>query len=134
MSASAQAQAADQRNAPRSRSLLRGRILFNNDRSALDCIVRNVSDTGARLEVENGHLAPNEFDVFVPQKNRTFHAQLAWRVDENMGVRFVDDSERSEKLREQNRALREENETLRRTVQNLKLRIRHITGDSEAEG
>ena len=51
MTQSAPKPASDQRIAPRLKALLAARISFNNGQSALDCLIRNLSDTGAKLIV-----------------------------------------------------------------------------------
>ena len=38
----------EKRKSSRARSLLAGRIIFNNRTSVIDCTVRDISDTGAK--------------------------------------------------------------------------------------
>src|SRR3954452_22989390 len=86
----------DQRVAPRMRTLIAARISFNNGQSALDCLIRNLSDTGAKLIVSAAVTLPECFDLIVPQKSLTRRARIAWRRGEAIGVRFDDDAPRSE--------------------------------------
>jgi hypothetical protein len=82
---------AERRTAARLRSLLRGRIVFNNGNSTLDCTVREISSDGARLEVSEAVTIPDRFDLFIPQKNQTSHAVIVWRRENSIGVTFERD-------------------------------------------
>ena len=39
----------ERRAATRQKSFLQGRIYFNNRRTSVDCLVRDISETGAKL-------------------------------------------------------------------------------------
>lgn len=85
----------EQRRQPRLRVFLKGRIHFNNGASSIDCLVRDMSSTGARLLLSETATLPDRFDLFIPQKERTFRAQLRWRREEGIGVNF-DEADGSE--------------------------------------
>ena len=84
--------ASDQRAAPRMRTLIAAKIGFNNGQSALDCLIRNLSDTGAKLIVSAAVTLPECFDLIVPRKSLTRRVRIAWRRGEEIGVRFEDAS------------------------------------------
>jgi hypothetical protein len=79
---------AEKRSAPRLRSFLKGKAIFNNRQSTLDCLVRDISATGARLEVSNAVLLPELFDLYVPQKDTTYRVRISWRAEGEIGVEF----------------------------------------------
>jgi hypothetical protein len=79
---------AEKRSAPRLRSFLKGKAIFNNRQSTLDCLVRDISATGARLEVSNAVLLPEVFDLHVPQKDTTYRVRISWRAEGEIGVEF----------------------------------------------
>src|SRR4051794_29867570 len=79
---------AEKRSAPRTRSFLKGKAIFNNRQSTLDCLIRDISSTGARLEVSNAVLLPDAFDLYVAQKDATMRARITWRRDGEIGVEF----------------------------------------------
>jgi hypothetical protein len=79
---------AEKRSAPRTRSFLKGKAIFNNRQSTLDCLVRDISASGARLEVSNAVLLPDSFDLYVAQKDSTSRARITWRRDGEIGVEF----------------------------------------------
>jgi hypothetical protein len=79
---------ADTRAAPRMRSFRKGKAIFNNRQSTLDCLVRDISSTGARLEVSNAVLLPELFDLYVAQKDVTYRVRITWRAEGEIGVEF----------------------------------------------
>ncbi len=76
----------ENRIAPRKRVLKAGTIEFGG--GAIDCTVRNLSDTGAALFVESPVGIPTEFNLIVisDQVNRT--CSVVWRKDNRIGIRF----------------------------------------------
>ena|SRR5690349_6101395 len=78
----------ERRNAARQKSFLQGRIYFNNRRSAIDCLVRDVSPEGARLIFSQTGSIPDVIDLHIPQKDQTLRAEVQWRSDREVGVAF----------------------------------------------
>ncbi|MCJ2011062.1 PilZ domain-containing protein [Methylobacterium sp. J-076] len=78
----------EQRKQPRLRVFLKGRIHFNNGASSIDCLVRDMSAQGARLMLSETATLPEKFDLFIPQKERTYRACLRWRREDGIGVTF----------------------------------------------
>jgi hypothetical protein len=85
------ADAAFDRAAPRTRTLLQARIEFNNGATTVDCTVRDLSDTGARLQVGESVVIPSKFALFVPKHNRRYGAVLRWHRGGFAGVEFEPD-------------------------------------------
>jgi len=80
---------AEQRISVRKRTFLKGRIVFNNGSSSMDCLVRDLSEDGARLELSETMTLPEVFDLYIAQKDATFRATLRWRRQEAIGVTFA---------------------------------------------
>jgi len=76
-----------QRNSQRRRSLIGAQIISNNGFSTLDCLVRDMSDTGARLKVENSVTIPEQFSLTLSD-GRSFMATVRWRRVDTIGVSF----------------------------------------------
>jgi hypothetical protein len=74
------------RSALRHRMLKAGKIEFGL--SAIDCVVRNVSETGAALEVESPIGIPDQFDLFVTKDRSRRSAHVVWRKERRIGVKF----------------------------------------------
>ncbi len=72
---------------PRLRTLKGGLIIFGTA-AAIDCVIRNMSETGALLAV-NPFGIPDEFTLVIKPEMRKRACQVAWRSVEKMGVRFV---------------------------------------------
>ena len=74
------------RIAPRHRVLKAGTIEFGG--GAIDCTVRNLSQTGAALEVVTPLFIPDHFTLFVPSEQLKRPCHIAWRKEKRIGVRF----------------------------------------------
>lgn len=79
----------ERRVAPRMRTLKRARVLFNNRFSTIDCIVRNVSHTGALLTVDTAVHLPKEFEIAIGEEPIR-PAKLVYRREMFAGIRFLD--------------------------------------------
>jgi len=75
-----------QRIAPRRRILKAGTIEFGG--RALDCIVRNLSETGAALEVVTPLFIPDRFTLFIPSDQFKRPCHIVWRKEKRVGVAF----------------------------------------------
>ena len=83
----------DQRRAPRLRTLKSGRIIYNEGNSTIDCVIRNMSETGAQLKSETLFECPNKFELMVKQSDMTevtITCEKAWQKNLTVGVRFID--------------------------------------------
>ena len=72
----------------RQRSFLQGRIYFNQRRSSLDCLIRDLSDDGAKLMASNSVALPEFVELHIPNKNVTYPAKVQWRTGDDIGVAF----------------------------------------------
>ena len=80
----------EQRQGIRKRTFLKGRIIFNKGASSMDCLIRDMSETGARLELSETSTLPEVFDLYIAQKDETVRATLRWRRDGAVGIVFAD--------------------------------------------
>jgi hypothetical protein len=74
------------RAAPRQRTLKAGTIEFNG--GTIDCVVRNISDTGAQLEVVSPVGIPGEFNLLISGNIAKRPCRVAWVKDKRIGVAF----------------------------------------------
>ena len=79
---------AEKRNALRQRTLKRGRIVVSG-MSTMDCLIRNMSLTGARLAVPNAHALPDEFELLIGDEGLRRECEVMSRSDSSAGVRFT---------------------------------------------
>ncbi|KQP80505.1 PilZ domain-containing protein [Methylobacterium sp. Leaf117] len=85
-------QGTDNRKEARQRTFLKGRIIFNKGASTMDCLVRDLSASGARLALTETPTLPESFDLYIPQKAKTYRASLCWRRADGIGVTFADEA------------------------------------------
>jgi hypothetical protein len=78
----------ERRHALRSRTLKSARILLNHHQSVIDCVVRNLSPTGACLKVETTFGIPDRFDVMFDMDKSIRSCRLIWHKDKLIGVEF----------------------------------------------
>jgi hypothetical protein len=121
------------RHHERVRTILGAQIIFNHKNSTLECQIRNISAGGAKLSVSDAVALPNEFDLHIPQKGRTFRARLRWRSADGVGVEFLNDDARAapapeNDLKSRVLELESENELLRRRVRELMVELEKAGG------
>jgi hypothetical protein len=73
--------------APRQRTFKGGSISLANGVST-DCLIRNLSDTGACLEVPDPFNIPENFKLIIRPEILTRSCEVAWRTAQRIGVRF----------------------------------------------
>jgi hypothetical protein len=74
------------RAAQRRRVLKPATIEFNG--GAIDCVVRNFSDTGAALEVASPLGIPQEFNLLISGDRTTYRCKVRWRKENRIGIAF----------------------------------------------
>jgi len=79
----------EKRKAARSRTLFGGVIAFNNRASTMDCQVRNLSAGGAKVIFTNTATVPDQFDLQIARRERSFRARMVWRAPNEAGVAFL---------------------------------------------
>ncbi|HEX2257638.1 MAG TPA: PilZ domain-containing protein [Afifellaceae bacterium] len=78
----------DRRTEPRLRTLQTGRIVFNRASSTFDCLVRDMSERGARLRFGDILALPAAFELMIGGKGTRLPARIAWRKGAEAGVVF----------------------------------------------
>ena len=63
-----------------------GTIAFGG--GAIDCTVRNISDTGAALDVVTPLFIPDRFTLVVQTDHLKRPCHIVWRKERRMGVAF----------------------------------------------
>ena len=77
------------RRAPRQRVLKTVKIYRLNGAHAVDCQVRDMSDTGARIVIKDQLALPNEFKFVLPSEDSTRIAKVVWRKGDLAGIVFL---------------------------------------------
>jgi hypothetical protein len=79
----------NQRSETRQRCFLGAQLAFNHRRSTFNCVIRDISRGGARLEFAAVDTMPDEFDLHIPHSGRDYRAKVMWRRATLCGVSFV---------------------------------------------
>jgi PilZ domain len=105
---------------------LRARIVFNAGSSTIECVIKNVSAHGMRLEIADGLSVPGEVDLEVPHKGRTYRTRLVWRGDGIIGVAFVPPNAEPVRANGELQRLEQENTELRKQLRELTGRLQEL--------
>ena len=73
----------------RSRTYLGGQIVFYRRRCTIDCVVRNMSQNGAKIVFSSTAGVPGEFDVAIRHKGESRRARIVWRNETEAGIEFA---------------------------------------------
>jgi PilZ domain-containing protein len=76
----------EKRVAARHRVLKQGTLAFGG--GGVDCVVRNLSSSGARLDVVNPIGLPQSFTLVIPADRFIHRCHLVWSHDKRIGVAF----------------------------------------------
>ena len=79
----------ERRKSPRQKSLFRGVVFFADNNYTVECTVRDISETGARLKF-NGtpSIISEHLDLSIPIKGQTYRAKVVWSNASEIGVAF----------------------------------------------
>ena len=78
----------ERRQSARARVIYGGIIAYNRRQSTVQCVIRNFSEDGARVELDNPAVLPDVIDLLIARKDRTFAARIAWRQFNEAGLAF----------------------------------------------
>jgi hypothetical protein len=69
---------------------LRGVVYFDGNPCAVDCLVRDISAAGARLEFTGPPAAASNLELQIPLKAQRHHCRIVWRSRREIGVAFAE--------------------------------------------
>ena len=79
----------ERRNARRSKSFLQGFVYVSRKRGALSCLIRDLSDKGARIIFSDTVTLPDMVELYIPQREQTLRAKVQWRRNDEIGLAFI---------------------------------------------
>jgi hypothetical protein len=80
----------ERRSSPRARMLRGGRILLHHRSSVISCTVRNLSATGACLQVASVAGIPATFELAIDGETAYRDCRVVWETEARVGVVFGD--------------------------------------------
>jgi PilZ domain-containing protein len=85
----AEAKMPERRKETRRRVIYGAVVAFNNRCSTMDCIVRDFSAKGAKVEIAGNALIPDHLILTINRKGQEFAARVAWRSEQEAGLEFI---------------------------------------------
>jgi hypothetical protein len=85
----------DHRDTRRQRVLKDGKVVFNNNSSVVDCAIRDMSETGARISCAHQAAVPAECRLLTATDNMVRDARVIWRRGDLLGLRFTSEARRA---------------------------------------
>jgi hypothetical protein len=119
----------------RQRTLLKGTLYYDNRRASIDCVIRDMSDSGARIMFEHPAIVPDNVELFIPHKQQTLQASVRRRGPKEIGVAFTvlkstEAGGSDADLQQRVEMLEAEISTLKRLV--AKLKAKEMSHDADA--
>jgi hypothetical protein len=113
----------------RQRTFLKGTLYYDNRRASVECVIRDMSDSGARVTFEHPTTVPDNVELFIPHKQQTLRARvrrrglneigIAFEVDRSLEPRRAADAE----LQQRVEVMEAEITALKRVVAKLKAKV-----------
>lgn len=79
----------------RETSFIGAHVVYDSGNATVDCIIREISTSGMRLEFNDNQSIPKEFDIHVPQRRSVYRVRVAWRDSATIGVEITNNSPKS---------------------------------------
>jgi hypothetical protein len=79
----------ERRTSRRSKSFLQGFVYVSRKRGALACLVRDLSEEGARIIFSDTVTLPDLLELYIPQREQTLRARVSWRKNDEIGLSFA---------------------------------------------
>lgn len=78
----------ERRHSKRLKSFLQGLVYIDKRRGAMSCVIRDLSETGARMILSESVAIPEVVSLHIPQKDETYRARVKWRHGDEVGLAF----------------------------------------------
>ncbi|MDJ0930856.1 PilZ domain-containing protein [Breoghania sp.] len=65
-----------------------GKIVYGRSALLIDCMIRDLSEEGARLKVANARDVPDNIRLFNSGDNMLVDAEVVWRSPREVGIPF----------------------------------------------
>jgi PilZ domain len=83
----------ERRSGQRHRALKGGTLYFNKGYSSLECVIRDISESGARIQMGETFGVPTRFTMSISGEDERVEASLRWRTSRNIGLSFLPPSD-----------------------------------------
>jgi hypothetical protein len=79
----------NQRKAPRKRTLLGGKVVYGDGQHVLDCTIRDLSETGAKIAIAKGAVIPTRVFLIDRRAPIAYEATVSWIKAPDFGLTFL---------------------------------------------
>jgi hypothetical protein len=79
----------ERRASPRRKTRFKATIVYGEDRLTANCVVRDLSETGARLKLELPDELPTNFHLIWVADRAVLEVEAVWRSQDEIGVKFL---------------------------------------------
>ena len=79
----------DDRRLRRRQKTFKGGTISHGIVGGIECLIRNISNTGACLELADPVLVPDNFTLVIKPECLRRNCTVAWRSTDKIGVRFA---------------------------------------------
>ena len=74
-----------------------GIISYQNHALTVDCVIRDISSSGVKLQFQDGVMVPENFTLTIPMEGTRVDCQVRWRHKTQIGAVFVGQMEQDPK-------------------------------------
>jgi two-component system cell cycle response regulator len=78
----------DNRRRRRSRVLLHGKIVFDGGKASSDCVIRDLSEHGAKVRLPHEMAVPHQLYLIETRRGAAYVARLTWSRGAELGLEF----------------------------------------------
>ena len=70
-----------------------GIISYQNHSLTVDCVIRDISSSGVKLQFQEGVMVPEHFTLTIPMEGQRVDCQVRWRHLNQVGAVFIGEME-----------------------------------------
>jgi two-component system cell cycle response regulator len=75
--------------AQRYRVLNGGKLIVNDGQSVIDCVIRDMSEGGAKVRLTIPTMLPKQLEMLVVKNNMLYPAEVRWNRNSEAGLQFT---------------------------------------------
>jgi len=83
------AEPGEHRHGARRRAFLGAKLVFGNGAFTVDCVVRDISEDGARVKLPEGQPVPDILYLVEMRSGMAYEARVAWKRHPEIGLAFI---------------------------------------------
>lgn len=73
----------------RNRVLNGGKLIVSDGQSVIDCVIRDMSEAGARVRITIPTMLPQQLEMLIVKNNMLYPAEVRWNRSSEAGLHFT---------------------------------------------